>query len=436
MTKTLDVYLHRDLVGHLMQDDHGLMTFAYVERWLEKPNAMPLSHSLPLRSEPFKGKECQGFFGGILPEEQKRELIAKNLGISARNDYAMLERIGGECAGAVTFIPAGQTLPDRDYRYRQLSDEALAGILRELPRRPLMAGAEGVRLSLAGAQDKIAVRVSGDEIFLPLGGAPSTHILKPAIERFDGVVFNEAVCMKLASAAGLPAAEVEFRQVEGIDYLLVERYDRQKRVVPGGPVFYERLHQEDFCQALGIPSEIKYQSEGGPSLKQCFALLRDVSRVPIIDLQHLLDAVIFNVLIGNHDAHGKNFSFTYGEGTLVTGINIRLAPLYDLVSTVYYPELTPKMAMKIGGEARSVRLQPRNFEKLADEADLAKPIVVQRVPELARTILDSIDEIVISHPVGRDVIALIKERCKKFIRVFETTVPARSHKATSQGSSP
>ncbi len=421
MTKTLDVYMHRDLVGHLMQDSHGLMIFSYVESWLEKPNAMPLSHSLPLREEPFEGKECKGFFGGILPEEEKRKLIAKNLGISARNDYAMLEQIGGECAGAVTFIPAGQTLPDRDYRYRQLSDEALAEILRELPRRPLMAGAEDVRLSLAGAQDKIAVHVSGDEVSLPLGGAPSTHILKPAIERFEGVVFNEAVCMKAASAAGLPTAEVEFRQVEGIDYLLVERYDRQKRMVPNGPVFYERLHQEDFCQALGVASEMKYQSEGGPSLKQCFALLRDVSRVPIIDLQRLLDAVIFNVLIGNHDAHGKNFSFTYGEGSLISGKNIRLAPLYDLVSTVYYPELTPNMAMKVGGESKSDKLRPRNFEKLAIEANLAKPMVIQRIPELAQTVLGTIDEIDIVHPVGRDVITLIKERCERFIRLFHSS---------------
>ncbi len=421
MTKILDVYLHRDLVGHLMQDDHGLMIFSYIDNWLEKPNAMPLSHSLPLRSELFRGKECKGFFGGILPEGQKRELIAKNLGISARNDYAMLEQIGGECAGAVTFIPVGQSLPDRNYRYRQLSDEVLAGILKELPRRPLMAGAEDIRLSLAGAQDKIAVHVSGDKISLPLGGAPSTHILKPAIEHFEGVVFNEAVCMRAASAAGLPTAEVEFRQVEEIDYLLVERYDRQKRMVPGGPSFYERLHQEDFCQALGVASEMKYQSEGGPLLKQCFALLREVSKVPIIDLQRLLDAVIFNVLIGNHDAHSKNFSFTYGEGALITGKDVQLAPLYDLVSTVYYPELTPNMAMKVGGESKSEKLRPRNFEKLAMEANLAKPMVIQRVPELARTVLETIDEIDIVHPVGRGVIALIKERCKKFIHIFETT---------------
>ncbi len=232
---------------------------------------------------------------------------------------------------------------------------------------------------------------------------------------------QQAVCMKAASAAGLPTAKVEFRQVEGIDYLLVERYDRQKRIVPGAPIFYERLHQEDFCQALGIPAEIKYQSEGGPSLKQCFTLLRDVSRVPIIDLQHLLDAVIFNILIGNHDAHGKNFSFTCGEGTLLTGKDIRLAPLYDLVSTVYYPELTPKMAMKVGGESRSEKLRPRHLEKLAVEANLAKPMVIQRVPELARTILETIDEIDIVHPVGRDVIDLIKKRCERFIHLFKTT---------------
>ena len=226
--------------------------------------------------------------------------------------------------------------------------------------------------------------------------------------------------MKLASAVGLPTADVEVRRVDGIDYLLVERFDRRLRIVPTGS-FHERFHQEDFCQALGIPSAIKYQSEGGPSFRQCFALLRHLSSIPIIDLRHLLDAAIFNALIGNHDAHGKNFSFTYGEGTLVTGGEIRLAPLYDLVSTAYYPELTPKMAMKIGGENRSDRLQPRHFEKLAEEANLAKPIVVRRVPELARSILDSIDDIDISHPLGRDVMALIKERCKKFIRLFDSS---------------
>src|ERR1700733_6272233 len=209
MARTLDVYLSRDLVGHLTQDAGGQMAFGYAGSWIEKTDAFPLSRSLPLRKERFSRKECRGFFAGILPEESRREIIARNLGISARNDYAMLERIGGECAGAVTFVPTGEPLPESDYRYRKLSTEELAAVLRELPKRPLLAGEEGVRLSLAGAQDKVAVRVDGDEISLPLGGAPSTHILKPGGDRFEGVVANEALCMRLAAAIGIPTAKVE-----------------------------------------------------------------------------------------------------------------------------------------------------------------------------------------------------------------------------------
>src|SRR6185437_5754570 len=293
MAKTLDVYLFTNLVGHLVQDDGGQMVFDYAESWTKTPNACPLSHSLPLQPERFTRKECRGFFGGILPEESKREIIARNLGISARNDYAMLEQIGGECAGAVTFLPAGQQLPKRDYHYRKLDAKELAGILRELPKRPLLAGEKGVRLSLAGAQDKVAVRFEGEEVSLPLGGAPSTHILKPAVERFSGVVSNEALCMTLAARMNLPAAKVETRKVEDIEYLLVERYDRKHVTIDGLPGV-ERLHQEDFCQAQNIVSELKYQKEGGPSFKQCFTLLRDVSTAPVLDLANLLDAAIFN----------------------------------------------------------------------------------------------------------------------------------------------
>jgi serine/threonine-protein kinase HipA len=415
MAKSLDVYLHDDLVGHLVQDDGGQMLFDYAENWLNKPGASPLSQSLPLRKEGFKGKECRAFFAGILPEEAKREIIARNLGISARNDYAMLEQIGGECAGAITFIPAGGSLPERDYGYRKLSEKALAGILRELPRRPLLAGDEGIRLSLAGAQDKVAVRIEDGEVSVPLGGAPSTHILKPAVERFEGVVFNEALCMKLAAAAGLPAAGVETRTVDGIDFLLVERYDRYHRVVPGGAVVLERLHQEDFCQAQGIVSELKYQKEGGPSLKECFTLLREVSSAPVIDLARLLDAVIYNYLVGNNDAHGKNFSLLYKNGNQ----EIRLSPLYDIVSTVYYPDLSRDMAMKIGREYSSEKIMLRDFEQLAEEAGLGKAQVKRRVPELAETVTDALGKIEITHPTAEKVAALIRQRCEKALDGFK-----------------
>jgi serine/threonine-protein kinase HipA len=330
----------------------------------------------------------------------------------------MLERIGGECAGAVTFIPAGQPPPERNYGYRKLSSHELAGILRELPTRPLLAGDEGIRLSLAGAQDKVALRIEGDEISLPLGGAPSTHILKPGVERFAGVVFNEALCMRLAAAAGLPTAKVETRTVEGMEYLLVQRYDRAHGQVPGGEPVLERLHQEDFCQAQGIVSEMKYQREGGPSLRQCFGLLRDVSSAPVIDLALLLDAVIYNYLAGNNDADGKNFSLLY-RGAGAENQEIRLAPLYDLVSTIYYPELSRNMAMKIGGEYSSEKVTPKDFERLAEEAGLAKPMVKRRVPEFADTVLAALGKADIADAAAEAVAALIRERCEKVKNSFK-----------------
>jgi serine/threonine-protein kinase HipA len=137
MKRKLDVYLHRHLVGNLVQDKHGQMTFDYAETWLKDPAAIAMSHSLPLTKKHFTKNECRGFFAGILPEESKREIVAKNLGISARNDYAMLEKIGGECAGAVTFLPAGTELPKREDNYRALTDKELAEILKALPRREI-----------------------------------------------------------------------------------------------------------------------------------------------------------------------------------------------------------------------------------------------------------------------------------------------------------
>ena len=412
MARTLDVYLFEDLVGRLVQNDGGQMVFNYVDTWLTSGQAIPLSQSLPLRAKRFRSKECRAFFAGILPEESKREIIARNLGISARNDYAMLERIGGECAGAVTFMPAGQPLSAHEPGYRMLSQEELVAIIRELPIRPLLAGEKGVRLSLAGAQDKVAIRVENGEICLPLENAPSTHILKPAAERFEGVVYNEAFCMKLAGTAGLPTAPVEIGSVEGLDYLLVERYDRHHRVGPDGVQIVERLHQEDFCQALGIVSEHKYQKEGGPSLKQCFGLIRSVSSAPVLDLRHLLDAVIFNWLVGNSDAHGKNFSLLYtGMGT--GRVETRLAPLYDIVCTVAYSELSGEMAMKIGDQYSSERVTPKDFEKLAEDAGLGKPLVKRRVSEVTETLLETLPEIDAGKPAAKKVASLICKRAER-----------------------
>jgi serine/threonine-protein kinase HipA len=417
MPKSLDVYLQSDLVGHLSQATGGQMHFQYVESWLDGSGAAPLSQSLPLRKERFSQKECRGYFGGILPEASNREIVARNLGISARNDFAMLKEIGGECAGAVTFVPTGDRLPENWNSHRTLSSSELAAVLRELRKRPLLAGQEGIRQSLAGAQDKVAVCLSGDEISLPLDGAPSTHVLKPAVERFEGVVQNESLCMRLAAAIGLPTAKVQARSVEGMDYLLVERYDRVCRKDSIHEPVLERLHQEDFCQALGIVSEMKYQNEGGPSLKQCFALLRKVSSAPAVDLARLLDAVIFNYLVGNNDAHGKNFSLLYrGLGT--DHLHVGVAPLYDILSTVYYPEISRTMAMKLGGEYSSEKVWPHNFEQLAEDAGLAKPLVIGRVAEMIDEICTVLPQMR-SDGITSSIAMRILERCELSQRRIE-----------------
>ncbi len=410
MARTLDVYLHRRPVGQLIQDEHGQMVFRYADAWLDAAGAISLSHSLPLRKEPFGRNECRGFFAGLLPDDSKRQIIARNLGISARNDFAMLEQIGGECAGAVTFVPEGQSLPEHECSYRQLTSEELAKLLKDLPRRPLMAGEDGVRLSLAGAQDKVAVHVVGNQISLPLGGAPSTHILKPAVEHYEGIVFIEAFCMRLAHAAGLHTAKVEIRQVEGLDYLLIERYDRRVTAgSEGSPGLLEREHQEDFCQALGVVPENKYQNEGGPSFKQCFDLLRQISSVPVLDLRAMLDATIFNFPVGNHDAHGKNFSIIYGRQT-------RLAPLYDVVSTAFYPELSTKLAMKLGGEYASQKVTAKHFDAFADEVGLGKSMVRSRLRELAESVLTNLAKIDTGRPVEKALASLVQARCQKALQ--------------------
>lgn len=410
MARTLNVYLEQQLIGHLVQDDGGQMLFRYAEAWLESSENFPISRSLPLREEEFKQKECKGFFGGILPEQGNRTVIAKILQISDRNDFAMLERIGGECAGALTFVPEGEAPSRTDSDYRQLSDAELTEILEMLPKRPLLAGEKGVRLSLAGAQDKIAVRLdAAGKIYLPLNYAPSTHILKPAIATWEGLVSNETYCMALAQAIGLQAAPTTAHKVGGIEYLLSRRYDRE---VEGGGTIH-RLHQEDFCQALGVPSEIKYQAEGGPGLKDCFALLRLASSNAVVDLRELLNAVILNLLIGNNDAHAKNYSLLYERDG-----KARLAPLYDLVCTVYYPEIENKLAMKIGGEVNPDLIYPKEIEAFAKEAGLAAAATKRSVSDMAALVRDKAAEVEQPDETAKELAKLIADRCESILSRF------------------
>jgi len=405
---SLVVYLHEEEVGRLEQDESGQLAFSYAPEWLARADAVAISRMLPLAATPYEHKLVRPFFAGILPEAEPRARIAEILGISERNDFAMLERIGGECAGAISLLPEGQRPLPGENRLRPLAEPELAAIVKELPRRPLLAGEEGLRLSLAGAQDKLPVVVEGVAISLPLGNTPSTHILKPEPDRFPGLVANEVFCMALAATAGLEVPHVAHRRIGDRLCLVIERYDRVRR--DDGPTL--RLHQEDFCQALGRPPERKYQQEGGPLVRECIALLREWSTTPVLDIRALVDALIFNLLIGNADAHGKNYSLLYRGGER------RLAPFYDLVATIAWPELSTRLAMSIGNGKNVNDVDPAHFRHMAEESSVGWPMVRERTAALADKVSATLEEgrLMRTSPdtaVAARLSELIAERCRR-----------------------
>jgi serine/threonine-protein kinase HipA len=414
--KSLLVYMHTLKAGRLVQDMTGHLSFTYDQSYLQHPGAIPLSFSLPLQVATFSNSQCRGYFSGLLPESEVREVVAKNLGISAKSDFSMLREIGGECAGALSFIVPGQEETAHAQDNKHLAESHFADILRSLPQRPLLAGEKDIRLSLAGAQEKLAIIYDDDGIALPLGSAISTHIVKPDLVRFPDIIYNEDLCMQLARRIGLKTADTQIKHADTTPYLLIKRYDRIQTGQTGKPT--ERIHQEDFCQALGIISDRKYQREGGPSLANCFKLIRDTTVVPATDIIQMLNAVLFNFLIGNNDAHGKNFSFLYvmhADGSF----SMRLAPFYDLIATSYYPELSPLMAMEIGDKYKSAEVRLAHFEKMGQACGFSNAMLFRQLHIMIERIINAISEIDLSHPKRAVVAEFISERVNGMSVIFK-----------------
>lgn len=369
----LAVRISGALVGQLWLDADKRFCFQYDTAWLAN-SRIPLSLALPLRPEPYLADASHPFFTNLLPEERIRAAIARNLGISTDNDYGLLERLGGDCAGAVSLYPSTIAQETTGGSYQELSEDELAVIIDDLPRRPLLAGESGIRLSLAGAQNKLPVHFDGNRFSLCHGAAASTHIIKPAIAGLDDSVVNEAYCMALARSIGLNVPRSFLFQAGAAPIFVVERYDR---IIADTDV--SRLHQEDFCQALGILPQYKYEAEGGPTLVGCCDLLRRASIRPGGDLLALIDWVIYAVLTGNCDAHAKNISLLL----LVDGP--RLAPFYDLISTRIYAHygLTDRLAMKIGGEADPTALRTQHWQRFAEEIGVKPKLVLKRISDMA-----------------------------------------------------
>jgi len=412
----LDVYLADERVGELERQGPTRYRLRFADDVVERrQGALLLSASLPTRSTPYPSGATKPFFEGLLPEGAIRSTIARTLGLSEDNGFGLLAELGADCAGAVVILPAGRPAPTPETgSIEWLGNDALAQRIAGLPRNPLgVTDAHGrVRLSLAGVQPKLVVtRSASGRIGQPTGGAPSTHLIKPAQEQYPDLVANEAFCLRVARSSGLRAASAEILEVGGIECLLVERWDRT--IDDDGRI--ARLHQEDFCQALGLLPAAKYETEGGPSVAAMVGLLRGLGAPTLArDLNELVRAVALNFLLGNSDAHGKNYAVLYAP----LGIG-RLAPLYDVVSTSVYPDLSQSLAMTIGGIDDPDEVDTSAWRRLASDSGLGSqvPRAVQtfadRVVESARVVRDASRAEGWHGPVLDEIVALAERRAQQ-----------------------
>lgn len=372
--ESLNVYLHGVRVGRLTEEN-GRMSFAYLPEYERTRSAEPLSHALPVRAETYAHADVEPFLSNLLPDDIIRTRLGAILQIPRENTFAFLKAIGGDCAGAVAFFPEGVSPEEDPGNYRQLSDEEAGRILENLESRPLDVGEEGFRISGSGAQDKLIACFSGEGVSLPLNGTPSTHIIKNALRDYPDSVENEWFTMRLAAACGLRVANCEIAVIGGKRRYVTVRYDR--KIVEGRTV---RLHQEDFCQMLKIDPRRKYEALGGPGILDCLSLLRSAS-MSARDTLEFLNRVVFNFLVGNGDAHGKNFSAIY-DGRLPT-----LAPAYDLMSTAIYPEVGRRMAMKIDGEYEFRWISRGKFVRMGEKSGIGAKVMERTVDRMVKTIV-------------------------------------------------
>lgn len=359
----LAVYMGERRAGLLKQSAEGLLSFQYSAEYLAGKNAAPLSVRLPLQEAPFDDSTTLIFFVGLLPEDALRFRIARILGIAEDNPMALLRAIGAECAGAISIVPVKLIPHFKDEKDPvALNEQQLADIILHAREKPLLIGIKEQRLSLAGVQNKLALYINENSFFLSTYEYPSNTILKPEMGDFPGSVYNEYFCMQLAANIGLQVPKTKIHYFKKCRVLFISRYDRvdseEKSLNHMGNKKMVRLHQEDFCQVLGLLPALKYEADGGPSLSDCMALITQYSQRAAYDINQWLTCVIFNFVIGNHDAHAKNFSFLYKNN------EIQLAPFYDLLSTAVYKQLTPHMAMRIGQHDRPGKVTLADWQSL------------------------------------------------------------------------
>ncbi len=374
----LNVFLNNRLVGQLRREKSGAIDFQYDESWLAWEHAMPVSLSLPLREDRYIGAPVIAVFDNLLPDNiEIRKRVSAKMQAGGTDAYSLLTAVGRDCVGALQFLPI-DTEPNAldDIDGEELNDEQIEAILSDLKAAPLGLGRDQeFRISIAGAQEKTALTRWNDKWILPHGTTPTTHIFKPQIgELPNGIdlkhsVENEYFCLKLCKNIGLPSAEVEIAKFGDKSVLIVKRFDRQidgKRML--------RLPQEDMCQALGIPPDAKYQSDGGPKMEDILIFLRG-SNTPKIDQANFIKSNIVFWLLGATDGHAKNFSIA-----LEPGGRFAMTPLYDVLTAEPsfasgdIPRNKYRLAMSVGKNRhyQMIEIMPRHFVQTAKRAGIGQ----------------------------------------------------------------
>jgi len=403
MVSRLWVFLSDRRIGSL-DDRTGNMRFTY-----EPGIQTPLSVNLPVRIEPYDNADCRAFFDNLLPEGSWRQSICRQLRIDERNDFQLLVALGTECAGAVALHP------DADWTaaqgsYKETTEAELRKWALNPASRPSLATSPGLRLSLAGAQDKMLFCLDGATPYLCEGGAPSTIILKPDIrDSINAVEFsalNELLSAHLARKCGLNAVEAFWYA----GAYAVHRYDR--RWIDGA---WKRLHQEDFAQISRVPSASKYEAHGGPGWRTCFQILDTQVAAPATQRIELLNRLFFNLCLGNNDAHAKNFALLHRQDG-----GPRLAPAYDLLCTQVYATLSATMAMSIGAESHPGQLRPEVWAQFADDAGFGVPALRRLGADMASrakgALVGLLPEVEVACPAIKSDVYPITRRAQFFKR--------------------
>jgi serine/threonine-protein kinase HipA len=404
----LRVLLNNRLVGHLHKAASGAVEFRYDASWLGWEHALPVSLSLPLREDAFRGEAVTAVFDNLLPDSDAlRRRVAQKVGADGTDAYSLLAAIGRDCVGALQFIAADDDRHGDDHTLSGdvVDDEAIEKLLNGLAQAPLgLTRDDDFRISVAGAQEKTALLHHDGKWLKPHGTTPTTHIFKTQIgELPNGIdlsnsVENEYYCLRLAAAFGLPVNHAEIATFGKTTALVIERFDR--RWTKDGRLL--RLPQEDCCQALSVPPTRKYQSDGGPGMVQLLNLLKG-SDTPAEDQATLLKAQLFFWLIGATDGHAKNFSIF-----LAPGGRYHLTPLYAVLTaqpsldTGQIQRKQMKLAMSVGTKNyyRIAEVQGRHFVQTGEAAGVPKKLLQDSIEQVASTAETALAKIESELPKG------------------------------------